>query len=323
MIRNEQSGESVDLLSRVSCHLQIYQEKIPNNGEDAYVYSMNTRNILLGVFDGCGGSGAKRYGKLQGKTGAYVASRLVSGSLKDWFGEYTGENTTDLALSMKRKIQQNLQLCNSVGGEESRLVSSMVKSFPTTAAYALIGIQSGKICVDYFWAGDSRVYLLDSDGLAQLSVDDLPISDAMQNLYDDGVMTNMISKSKDFTIHHGKLLLDKPAIIFAATDGCFGYVSTPMEFEYLLIDTLLNSNSISTWEYNLHRSIGKCAGDDYSLCGVALDYENFDRIRNAFIARGNILFRDYISGIENLDREQKTALWGSYKLNYNRMQKKI
>ena len=36
------------------------EEKKPENGEDSFVFSLNESRTLLGVFDGCGGSGARR-----------------------------------------------------------------------------------------------------------------------------------------------------------------------------------------------------------------------------------------------------------------------
>ena len=218
--------------------------------------------------------------------------------------------------SLKESILQNLQSCYDVVGEASRLVSPMVKVFPTTAAFACCTEENGRLYCDYFWAGDSRVYLWNSEGLFQLSVDDLSVPDAMENLYDDGVMTNLVSKSKDFTIHHGRIALEKPGIVFAATDGCFGYVSSPMEFEYMLADTLMASQSICEWEQRLGERIGAVAGDDYTLSGVVLDFGSFPQIRNAFEARRNELYDNYICLMDGMSREQKTALWQAYKKTY-------
>lgn len=307
-----------NFLDKVDCFIEIYKEKIPDNGEDAYLYSGNSSDAVIGAFDGCGGAGAKRHTKLQGKTSAYAASRIVSGTIKDWFAEYDKTNSVDPCTAMKQRISQNLQACDRVVGEESKLVSPMVKRFPTTAAIALLQDENGKVLVDYFWAGDSRVYLLDSEGLAQLSCDDLPNPDALENLYNDGVMTNLISRSKEYTIHQDRLTLEKPGIVFAATDGCFGYVSSPMEFEYLLLETLLASKSVREWEENLTKKFGRVAGDDYTLSGIALNYGSFQKMRSSFIVRGNALYRDYIDGIHCIDKNQKMLLWNKYKQGYYR-----
>lgn len=307
------------MLSRIDCQIRVYQEKIPDCGEDALLYALNNQAALVGAFDGCGGAGAKRYAKLQGKTGAYMASRVVSGTVNDWFADCCARNEAFSARSLEARIRENLALCDRVGAEASRFVSSMVKAFPTTAAVAILSQQAGKIRVDCFWAGDSRVYLLNADGLAQLSVDDLLVTDAMDNLYEDGAMTNVISHSKGFTIHHGSLLLDQPGIVLAATDGCFGYLPTPMAFEQLLIGTLVRSENIDQWEQALHSAIGRVAGDDYALSAVALDFGNFNTMKAMFARRAQQLWQNYPPEALK-EREDKNRLWAQYKPGYYRLQ---
>ena len=199
-------------------------------------------------------------------------------------------------------------------------------------------INKKTIEVDLYWAGDSRVYLLTPQGLAQLTEDDLGGIDAMENLTDDGVLTNMISLSKVFEIHTGHVSMDRPGFIFAATDGCFGYLSTPMEFEYLLLETMLNSDCVSTdnsgvsdawmtrlaekirlgWQEKLSEEIGKIAGDDYTISGYAIGFSSFEEMKKAFIGRANILYSQYISGLNEKSYDEKYALWKQYKENYHR-----
>ena len=310
---------SRDILSRVDCQIKVYQEKIPGSGEDALLYALNNRAVLVGAFDGCGGAGAKRYANLQGKTGAYMASRVVCGTVNDWFSDCCAQNAEFSTESLAARIRKNLAVCDQVGGESSRFVSSMVKSFPTTAALAVLSDQAGKIRVDCFWAGDSRVYLLNADGLAQLSVDDLFVTDAMENLYEDGAMTNVISHSKAFTIHHGSLMLDQPAIVFAATDGCFGYLPTPMAFEQLLINTLVRAENVDQWEQTLHSVIGRIAGDDYALSAVALDFGSFHAMKACFARRAKYLQHYYPPEMAK-EREDKNRMWAQYKPGYYRLQ---
>ena len=317
--RKMKNHMSRDMFSRVDCQIRVYQEKIPDSGEDALLYAMNNRAVLVGAFDGCGGAGAKRYEKLQGKTGAYMASRVVCGTANDWFSDCCAQNAAFSAESLAARIRENLAVCDRLGGESSRFVSSMVKAFPTTAAVAVLSDQAGKIRVDCFWAGDSRVYLLNAEGLAQLSVDDLFVTDALENLYEDGAMTNVISHSKSFTIHHGSLILDQPAIVFAATDGCFGYLPTPMAFEQLLVNTLARSENVDQWEQILHGVIGRVAGDDYALSAVALDFGSFAAMKACFVQRARYLQQQYPPEMAK-EREDKNRMWAQYKPGYYRLQ---
>ena len=308
-----------DILSRVDCQIRVYQEKIQDSGEDALLFALNNRAVLVGAFDGCGGAGAKRYASLQGKTGAYMASRVVCGTVNDWFCDCCAQNAAFSAESLAARIRENLAVCHRLGGETSRFVSSMVKAFPTTAALAVLTEQGGRIRVDCFWAGDSRVYLLNAEGLAQLSVDDLLVTDALENLYEDGAMTNVISHSKPFTIHHGSLILDQPGIVFAATDGCFGYLPTPMAFEQLLVGTLVRAENVDQWEQTLHSVLGRVAGDDYALSAAALDFGSFAAMKACFAQREKFLQHNYPPELAK-EREDKNRMWAQYKPGYYRLQ---
>lgn len=306
--------------NRVGCAVFVSKEKIPNNGEDAYVYAINPSSALVGVFDGLGGAGAKRYSKCGGKTGAYLASRIAAGTILNWFSSFSAQDNEHSAESIKQALKEAMQFSYDAVGEASGIGGSMVKVFPTTAAFAICSQANNDLHIDCYWAGDSRVYLLNEDGLSQLSADDLTVPDAMENLYKDGVMTNIISKSKDFTIHHGEMRLDKPGILFSATDGCFGYVSTPMEFENILLNSMMKSDSVDGWEQNLSREIGMVAGDDYTLCGLILDFPSFESMKKQLIPRSNFLHRKFLAQIERLGREEKNALWEIYKKDYYRFQ---
>lgn len=310
------SESSPNLLSIIDFGLEVFKEKIPNNGEDSYLYLLSPSNGIVGVFDGCGGSGAKKYDKYQGKTGAYMASRVVSGATRDWFIDFISGDGTGNSESLKERIKKYLSLCREVGGGTTAFKGSMSKDFPTTAAVIVIGTDKSAIHATCLWAGDSRCYLLDSDGLKQLTEDDLGGLDAMENLTADGVLTNVISSSKDFAIHHKMINLTKPSVLFSATDGCFGYFSTPMEFEYLLLSTLFSSESIESWEKNISGVLSEVAGDDYSLSGVAFGYGSLNNLKKAFEKRYSDLFSNYIDGLEDTDQEGKIALWQTYRTKY-------
>ena len=322
MAHRTMSPTEGDYLDRVDCLIEVYREKIPGNGEDAFVYSANIQSALVGVFDGCGGAGAKRYPKLQDKTGAFTASRIAAGAVMEWFSDLSGELSDDSQNSVAAVIRHRMEDCHREVGEQSRLVSPLVRTFPTTAAFAICREVDGQDWADFFWAGDSRVYLLNEDGLAQLTTDDLSVQDAMENLYSDGVMTNLVSLSREFAIHHGRVILDKPGIVFAATDGCFGYVSSPMEFEGMLLSSLKNSHTFREWEEAMTDVIGSVAGDDYTLSGIVLGFGGFDKMRAGFAKRWHTLFREYLIDIGNLDREGKTILWERYRKNYSRFLRK-
>lgn len=304
-------------LSEMDFGIEIFKEKIPDNGEDSYIYHFDNRGGIVGVFDGCGGSGAKRYEKYKCKTGAYMASRAVGCAAKDWFLELVDiDKSDDKVEELQRRITDYLHLCKDISGAVSVIKGSMSKEFPTTAAVIVAADKGDGVQAACLWAGDSRCYLLDCDGLKQLSKDDIGDIDAMENLSADGVLTNVISASKSFTIHHRTIQINKPCILFTATDGCFGYFSTPMEFEYLLLETLMASASPNEWESRIKAILTDVSGDDFTLCGYCLGFGGFDEMKKKFYQRAKSIFHNYINGLEKKNSEEKKQLWDNYKIGY-------
>lgn len=328
-----------DMLSVIDCILYFSEEKKPNNGEDCGIYTINRDYALAAVFDGCGGAGAKKCPKFQNKTEAYIASRAAGKAFLDW-ADGNDLLRSDPAAELKKQVTAYLRAWKERVGEENGLFGSLFKSFPTTAAALLCHTEGGVLETELFWAGDSRVYLLDTDGLAQLTEDDLDESDAMENLTADSTLTNVINLSTDFTLHTGHLTLDHPGILFAATDGCFGYLTSPMEFEYLLLRTLLRSDCINAaprggaagrtdkperrtaakgWINELAAELDERAGDDFSLSGVVYGFHTFNDLKEAFRARGKELFTRYICGLEQQTPEEIREKWyREYKVPYYR-----
>ncbi len=337
MAKGQENEGGKDMLSLVNYCFSLIVEKKPENGEDSETHSINRDSAFFGVFDGCGGAGSQPCPKFYGKTEAFIASRATAFAFSDWF-EGSNIQTGWDADSLKDRVVKYLSTSNERVGEKSLLVGGIKKKFPTTAAAGICYPGKASIEIDYYWAGDSRVYMFTPQGLAQLTEDDLGGIDAMENLTNDGVLTNVVNLSKDFTIHTGHVSMDRPGIVFAATDGCFGYFSTPMEFEYLLLQTMLNSDCPSSdqsgvskdwlekhgnkpqcgWQEKLKEEIGKVAGDDYTISGYAIGFSSFEDMKKAFAKRASFVFNEYISGLKDKDYEEKLALWQKYKDHYYR-----
>ena len=295
----------------MDCLFRVYKEKIPENGEDSFCYSVHEDALLLGVFDGCGGSGAKRYVNYQDKTGAYIAARAVAGAVLTWFercepAASAGGNAQAIQLSIKKA----LRLCKERSGRqgEMKLRGSIAKEFPTTAAIAYCASAPRGISLDCYWAGDSRVYILDEDGLAQITRDDLDGLDALEN----------ISATKAFKLHSTRLTLRKPFLVFSASDGCFGYIPTPMEFEAYVIEHLLRSRSMTEFERSMCSGLEKIAGDDYSLVGASFGFGTYVGLQNSLKRRYQLLKKQYVHPLKNASSEETAALWNGYRGNYYR-----
>ena len=225
-------------------------EMIKGNGEDSFVCSLGDAMGLIGVFDGCGGIGSRKYDIYKNKTGAFVASRVAANVAASWFKEFSekerilSSNTASVFCNeLKNRITYRLKELDGAVGS-GIIKGSLVKSFPTTAAMTLFARGQNALDCAFMWAGDSRGYVLNGNGLCQITRDDIDGGeDALDNLSSDGRLSNVISAKGDFCINCRMLSVAEPAVLITATDGCFGYFSTPMEFEYMLVSTLENSKA--------------------------------------------------------------------------------
>lgn len=81
-------------------YLVINQEQIRGKGEDFFLFEEDQRKIIMGVFDGCGGSGARVYPAFKGFTGAKVAARALAAAVKIWFQDYMEGSSPEKSLKV-------------------------------------------------------------------------------------------------------------------------------------------------------------------------------------------------------------------------------
>lgn len=285
----------------------VAEEMKKNDGEDSYYYNAGEGHFFIASLDGCGGSGSKRYMNYSGKTGAYIASRAVCGGIQAWLSESGEEKEFD------GYIEKALDVCKKYADKSGRVMGSLAKAFPTTVAAISGKSNQGKLDAHCLWAGDSRCYMMDENGLHQLTQDDLDGEDAMSNLTSDGVMTNVVNATTPFEIHHKTVKIDHPCILFTATDGCFGYLKTPMAFENLLIGALSEARNPFEWKVALNERMSAVAGDDYTLCVAVCGYQGFDELRKAYSDRHKFIIENYMTSDED-----PNLLWEKYKVEYSK-----
>jgi serine/threonine protein phosphatase PrpC len=327
-----------------SLSFQFNLAKIEGQGEDSDPILRQGRELgLVAVFDGMGGAGGTVYETADGpRTGAYLASRAVRNAVErrmldlldpEW--NLDGPATaSDLQQTVKQVLTERLSDLNAPA---SGLRSRLLRALPTTMA--LIALQRREPGGDVwdchmFWAGDSRAYVfLPTSGAHQLTLDDIRDGgDAMTNLREDSVISNAMSADVDFVVHHREVQLTAPFLVAAATDGCFGYVPTPMHFEYLVLATLRKSDDPRSWSVALQGSIAQVTGDDasMSLLGVGANHAQFKEL---FADRTAQLETTCITPLDELEAEvlsaerelhelsrrqqqERTLLWAKYRPAY-------
>jgi hypothetical protein len=320
--------------------------KVPGRGEDSDPIVRDGRELgLVAVFDGMGGAGGTVYETPDGpRTGAYLASRVARDvveermlALLDPEWNLDGPAAArDLRRSVKGALADTLTGLNAPA---SGLRSRLLRALPTTMA--LMALQrreprEGHWAGHVFWSGDSRVYVLDpATGAHQLTRDDLrDRGDALANLRQDSVVSNAMSADVDFVVHHHQVELAAPFLAVAATDGCFGYLRTPIHFEHLVLSSLRDSTEAGSWSRLLQQRIAAITGDDAAMAvlGVGADHGEF---RQLFAARTAEIEQRCVAPLDELESEVgraeqavaearsrhaalQTSLWAAYKPEYER-----
>ena len=319
--------------------------KIKDQGEDSDPILRDGPNLgLLAVFDGMGGAGGTVYETPDGpRTGAYLASRVARDVVErrmldllepDW--NLNGEAATqDLRQTVREALVERLA---ELKAPPSGLRSKLLRALPTTMALvALQRTQPGgpTWSCHVIWAGDSRAYVFEPGGARQLTTDDIrDAGDAMANLRQDSVVSNAMSADTEFHVNYRKVELRAPFLIMCATDGCFGYVQSPMHFEYMVLSNLQRAASTAAWSAALQSDIAAVTGDDaaMSLLGVGGDFQEF---RGLFAQRVADLERQFTTPLDELRQAVERAeqeldaaqrrqvagaaeLWNAYKPEYER-----
>jgi hypothetical protein len=320
--------------------------KVPGQGEDSDPIVRDGRELgLVAVFDGMGGAGGTVYETPDGpRTGAYLASRVARDVVEErMFALLDPEwnldgpaAARDLRRSVKRALADTLAGLNAPA---SGLRSRLLRALPTTMALMALQCREprqGRWAGHVFWSGDSRVYVFDpATGAHQLTRDDLrDRGDALVNLRQDSVVSNALSADTDFVVHHHQVELTAPFLAVAATDGCFGYVRTPIHFEHLVLASLRDSTESGSWSRLLQQRIAAIAGDDAAMgvLGVGADHGQF---RQLFATRTAQIEQRCVVPLDELESEvgraehavaearrrhaaAQTSLWAAYKPEYER-----
>jgi serine/threonine protein phosphatase PrpC len=320
--------------------------KIPGQGEDSDPILRHGRELgLVGVFDGMGGAGGTVYDTPDGpRTGAYLASRVardvVERRMLELLDPEWHVDGPAVAQSLHDAVREALvERLAELKAPRSGLRSKLLRALPTTMALvALQRLQPGgdHWAAHLFSAGDSRAYVLTpAGGLQQLTVDDIrDHGDAMANLREDSVVSNAMSADTDFVVHHRQVELTAPFLVIAATDGCFGYVPSPMHVEHLLLTALRDASGTAEWSEAVQATITAVTGDDaaMSVLGIGADFAGFQRLladRTVEVEQRFIAPLDAAAArVRQLEQDLEQAraaqlaeqaqLWQSYEPGYGR-----
>ena len=300
---------------------------LPGDGEDGFALRLDGESAMLCVCDGCGGLGAARYEALQGRTGAYWASRIAAQQADAWASApWTLPSNAEQGEAFKAELEQALSsalraFSRAHPPSASRVVGSLRRTLPTTICLALVSEGAAtwrEVC--FAWAGDSRGYLLDANGLHQCTADHLRgAPDAFESLALDAPLSNFLSAEQPVRLSLRRLRATLPCLALVATDGAYACAPTPMEFEMLLLDYLKRAASWKGFERALSLSLRRLACDDATVLADVRGFLSFQEARSVLLPRREALKRGFVTPVRRRreDRAFARERWERYRADYD------
>ncbi len=286
-----------DLLNDI---FYVCAEKVSGMGEDSLSFKSTPNGSMMCVTGGCSELGKRRYEAFGGMTGAYIGARAAAMTVYDIFESGARHNIdVDFELTDAFVADCSDELVHRLNvyaeKEYGEVPSRGMHDFPTTLCTSIFNIAAGKLDTAFIWAGNARGYIL-SDTLLRVTQDDVYGTPALP--YADSDLSNIVTADGDFKLNCEILTSDLPLAVITATDGAYAHFATPMEFEYMLLETLMRSDSIDQWHNNIYGELSQTARDDFAICIGLVGYPSFQLFRSRYRGRVRYLYERYISRLE-------------------------
>lgn len=312
MVSNSKKTEIRPVVESVSANLE-HSSGMGEDAEPVNLVSCAMNSGALATFDGMGGAGSAKCELVNGEihTEAYLASRYIRDKVSEYIANNESINENELSDCLASCLNEYK---DEIGIQHSGLRSSIIKTLPTTAAILTWKLSENSIDVSSYWAGDSRNYVLTSRGQMLLSKDHVRSSgDALYNLHHDPPMTNCISQSHTFYLDKISTCFNEPIVLISCTDGCFGYLNSPIHFEKMLLETMERSSTIEEWKDALCEYLTPVSGDDFSFA-IQIIGTDFVTMRDLLKEHANMIDRciEMFDLMVEHQSDQALVIWELY-----------
>lgn len=141
-----------------------------------------------------------------------------------------------------------------------------------------------KLLVRAVWAGDSRCYYLNKDGLKQLSIDDEDDTGSLSNMFCVSDHINTVLNTREYH-------LDIPCVLFTASDGIFDCFSENLGLEKTILEMLNQAKTMGDLRECLQEFFKSHKQDDASIAFATVGYKDFDSLQEDFKSRLEFVLR--------------------------------
>lgn len=314
-------------------YTKVWTEINYGKGEDA---NPPQTEKVAAVFDGLGGTGGFTHRSVN-KTSAYMGSRIFARGFENYFAKEgraeepfrrleKGESPENVLKWFGANLGTYLSINGGIWMQkykirfEEKPVGKSTKLLPTTMAGAVFCEREENVEIISIWAGDSRTFLFNADGLKQISMDDEALMKDEKNRdyweflhLGDVRMSNLLSMSDAFCLRLKYLTVKKPCLVINGTDGTFGYVKEPLDLEKLWMDAVLKSGSLEELSESLKRYYVEDHHDDCSMTIHAFGFADYEALKTFVRTRYQEYTRLYLEPLEKaeqyrqLEEEKKAA----------------
>lgn len=285
------------------------------HGEDAPAV-VNDKSII--ICDGVGAGGQNKH-TINGEehSSAYFASRLLSKTCSMFFESNYDRicenmnNAETIVAELKVEIKQAFDSFVAENNLVKRFKGKDLLMLPSTMVAVIYKCYAEYVEALVINAGDSRAFVMDPQvGLQQISKDDV---DGDVDAYEKStITTNKVNQERDFHLNYGHFILKTPCVLFASSDGCYDYIETPMEFEYVMEAQMVrNSNAFVNNPTLFGEKLGEFIKtytrlqDDCSLAGCAFDVD--ESVISFYKERAKCIEAKYVIPSKKLTNAIKSA----------------
>lgn len=153
---------------------------------------------------------------------------------------------------------------------------------PTTLAFMKysVDVENQVTNVEVLWAGDSRCYVLTTDGLKQLSIDDEDSSGAITNLFFAG-------DNKKTILNYRKYTIKNPCVLSGVSDGIFDPFEPHDGFgvEKTILDKLNEANDYPELMSKLYDFYCHVHSDDATMAFVPIGFVDYSDLKTRLAER--------------------------------------